>query len=473
MRSNPTRSLKGSFSTGMILSRAFRFPILACLCISLFLSSVARAAGNEGVIVVKVGTEAAQTLLGFGTSLITEMEALPDGVAPDFSKRVFGDLKMNVVRLWAPSGEKETVETMLATFVRRYVESGRLELARQQGVTMHLLAPARGEEAPTEPMAEYGRKLAEFILQLKTRHQITIHVTGLANEPEQFSPKQVVDGIKALRTELDQRGLRDVGIVAPERANNDRAALEMIDAICAEPVALKSARGLSTHSYSMAANTPIASAITAVKKEFWITEAGNTGHEEPGDTQRAASLAARFLNDLNHRVTHWLHFIAYGDSGNLSLDKDNATKLLVFDRKTGTAFESLQYPYLRMLRVAFPTGCKVYPVTAEPGGDLLNSHGQKPRLNAAASRLPDGRWSFAVVNLTGLTNTPTATYDTAATLQVKLQLPAAESRLNKSFHRWRSNSEKKIVDEGRKSYSNGQIPCDLRPQELMIFLEEK
>ena len=115
----------------------------------------------------------------------------------------------------------------------------------------------------------------------------------------------------------------------------------------------------------------------------------------------------------------------------------------------------------------------LYPVTAEPGGDLVNSHGQKPRLNAAASRLPDGRWSFAVVNLTGLTSTPTATYDAAATLRVKIQLPAAESRLCKTFHRWRSDAEKKIVDEGKKSYSDGEIAADLRPQELMIFLEEK
>lgn len=223
----------------------------------------------------------------------------------------------------------------------------------------------------------------------------------------------------------------------------------------------------------MAANTPIASAITAAKKEFWITEAGNTGHEDAGDTERASSLAARFLNDLNHQVTHWLHFIAYGDSGNLALDKDNATKLLVFDRKTGTTFESLQYSYLRMLRVAFPNGCKVYPVTADPGGDLINSHGQKPPLNAAMAKLPDGRWSLAVVNLTGLTTTPIATYHPASTLRVKLQLPAAESRLNKSFRRWHSDPEKKIVDDGKLNVTDGKIEIELPPQQLMIFLEQK
>jgi len=456
----------------MISSRTLRSLFTMCLCLSFALSSHAQTDENESIL-LRIEPEPAQTLLGFGTSLATELNALPEGVLPDFSKRVFGDLKMNVVRLWAPSGEKETVETMLATFARRYLESGRLELAEKQGVTTNLLAPARGEQAPAEPMADYGRKLAEFILQLKVRHQVTIHVTGLANEPEKFSPQQVVDGVKSLRTELDQRGLQEVGIVAPERANNDRSSLEMIEAICADPVALKSVRGLSTHSYSMAANTPIASTITGVNKEFWITEAGNTGHEEPGDTQRAASLAARFLNDLNHRVTHWIHFIAYADSVNLSLDKDNATKLLVFDRTTGAEFESLQYTYLRMLRVGFPTGCEIYPVTADPGGELVNSHGQKPKLNAAAARLPDGRWSLAVVNLTGLTSTPTATYDPAANLRVKFQLPAAESRLSKTFRRWRSNADKKIVDEGSKSISDGEIAVDLRPQELMIFLEEK
>lgn len=425
------------------------------------------------VITLTAAKEPAQTLLGFGTSLITELEPLPDGVMPDFTKRVFGDLTMNIVRLWAPSGEKETVETMLATFARRYVTSGRLDLVQKQGVTTHLLAPARGEEPPAEPVADYARKLAEFILQLRKQHQVTIHVTGIANEPAGFTPQQIAECVRVLRAELDARGLQSVGIIAPEHANNDRSALAMIEAITADPVALRAVRGLSTHSYSMAANPLIADAVTAAKKEFWITEAGNTGHEDAGDTGRAASLAARFLNDLNHQVTHWLHFIAYGDSGNLALDKDNATKLLVFDRKTSTVFESLQYSYLRMLRVAFPTGCKVYPLTANPGGDLLNSHGQKPPLNAAMAKLPDGRWSLAVVNLTGLAQTPTATYHPASTLRVKFQLPAAESRLNKTFQHWHSDPEKKIVDAGRLPMSNGTLEIELPPQELMIFLEQK
>ncbi len=459
----------------MIATRTLRLhPIVALACSLAFFPFVGQAQTDEKApILLTVEAEPAQTLLGFGTSLATELEPLPGGILPDFSKRVFGALKMNVVRLWAPSGEKETVETMLATFTRRYLESGRLKLAQEHGGTTLLLAPARGEEAPTEPMAEYAAKLAEFILQLKIRHQVALQVTGLANEPEKFSPQQVVEGVTALRRELDQRGLQQVGIVAPERANNDRSSLEMIAAIGADPVALKAVQGLATHSYSMAANTPIATAITGMNKEFWITEAGNTGHEEPGDTQRAASLAARFLNDLNHRVTHWIHFIAYADSGNLALDTDNATKLLVFDRKTGREFESLQYTYLRMLRVAFPTGCQIHPLTAEPGGDLVNSHGQKPKVNAAAARLPDGRWSFAVVNLTGLTSTPTAVYDPAATLRVRIQLPAAESRLSKTLHRWRSDAKAKIVDEGSQSIHEGEITLAIKPQELMIVLEGK
>lgn len=438
-----------------------------------FLGSPVQAQGSKSqVITITAAKEPAQTLQGFGTSLATELDPMPDGVLPDFTKRVFGDLKMNIVRLWAPSGEKETVETMLETFARRYVTSGRLDLVQKQGVSINLLAPARGEAPPAEPVAEYARKLAEFILQLKKQHQVMIHVTGLANEPIGFTPRQIAEGVRVLRGELDARGLQSVGIVAPEHANNDRTALEMIEAIATDPAALRSVRGLSTHSYSMAASTPIANAITSAKKEFWITEAGNTGHEEAGDTERASSLAARFLNDLNHQVTHWLHFIAFSDSGNLTVDTDNATKLLVFDRKTGDVFESLQYSYLRMLRVAFPTGCKVYPVTANSGGDLVNSHGQKPPLNAAFARLPDGRWSLAVVNLTGLTTTPIAIYHPASTLSVKIQLPAAESRLNKTFHRWHSDPEKKIIDAGRLNVANGKIETELIPQQLMIFLEQ-
>lgn len=451
------------------MNRLLATLISGCLAIQ---KICAADAGKEAII-LNIEKAPAQTLLAFGTSLITEMGPLPGTTVQDFTKRVFGDLKMNIVRLWAPSGEKETVETMLATFARRYVESGRLELVKQQGVSIYLLAPARGETTPTEPMNEYGNKLAEFILQLKTKHNVIIHVTGLANEPGGFSSQQVVDGVKALRSGLDARGLKEVGIVAPEHANNDRSALSQIEALVADPVALKAVRGLSTHSYSMAANTPIATAIKAVKKEFWITEAGNTGHEDAGDTQRAASLAARFLNDLNHEVTHWVHFISFGDSGNLALDQDNATKLLVFDRKTGTTFESLQHHYLRMLRVAFPTGSRIYRVTALPGGDMLNSHGQKPQLNAAAARLPDGRWSMAVVNLTGLTSTSIATYQSASKLTIKFKLPAAEGRLNKSFRMWHSSADGKVADAGKVNAINGAFSIDTSPQELVIFLEDK
>ena len=116
----------------MISSRTLRSLFTMCLCLSFALSSHAQTDENESILLT-IEPEPAQTLLGFGTSLATELNALPEGVLPDFSKRVFGDLKMNVVRLWAPSGEKETVETMLATFARRYLESGRLELAEKQG----------------------------------------------------------------------------------------------------------------------------------------------------------------------------------------------------------------------------------------------------------------------------------------------------------------------------------------------------
>jgi hypothetical protein len=430
-----------------------------------------RAAGEP--IVLAIAKAPAQRLQGFGTSLMTDMQPLPETLTREFSQRVFGDLKMDVVRLWAPSGEQETVETMLETFARRYVNSGRLRLVAEQGVRLNLLAPARGESPPREPMADYARKLAEFILQLKARHQVAIHATGLANEPQEFAPAQLIEGVRVLRAELDQRGLREVGIVAPEFANNDRAALEAIQALLNDPAAFKALRGVATHSYNMAATPAIAAASAAAKKEFWITEAGNTGHEEAGDTQRAASLAARFLNDLNHGVTHWLHFIAYGDSGNLTVDRDNATKLLVYDRKTGATFQSLQYPYLRMLRVAFPTGCQIFPIQAKPGGNLLYSHGQKPELNAAAARLPDGRWTLAAVNLTGLESTPIATYHAAATLHLAFALPANEARLNKTFHLWRSDVSGKIVDAGKVRLSAGKVTLEVAPQELTILLEER
>jgi hypothetical protein len=44
---------------------------------------------------------------------------------------------------------------------------------------------------------------------------------------------------------------------------------------------------------------------------------------------RAASLSARLLNDMNHRVTHWIHFL--GLESTRAPYTDDATRIIAFE----------------------------------------------------------------------------------------------------------------------------------------------
>src|SRR6185437_10789806 len=95
----------------------------------------------------------------------------------------------------------------------------------------------------------------------------------------------------------------------------DGVFYQTIDAIQADPDAWRALSAIASHSYNMAATPEAASRIAAADgrntKDYWMTEASANGPEAPGDALQAASLASRFLNDMNHRVTHWIHFIGF------------------------------------------------------------------------------------------------------------------------------------------------------------------
>jgi hypothetical protein len=378
-----------SRASGKLHSRPSCDTFFASLFLALILSVVR---GDEPPklgtldVTLKVGAEPRQKLLGFGCSLVDLGKAkIPEKERAEMFDRVIRDLGMTVVRLWIPSGADRTVEQMKVEFYSRYVDSGAVADLQQRGVTTLLLAPARGEKPPAEPMTEYARKLAIFIDEVRKERGVKLSVTGIANEPAGFTPEQLAEAVRVLRAELDARGLADVGIVAPEWASADGTALKAIAGLQADPAAWAALRGIATHSYNMAATPKFPAVIAGANKEYWQTEAGDTGNEGPADANRAASLSARFLNDLNHGVTHWIQFIGLSESHDVTRDRDNATKFMVYDHKSARIFSHLKYDWFRQLRAAFPTGAEVYSVQATPGGDLLFSYGQKPLLNAAAS----------------------------------------------------------------------------------------
>lgn len=444
------------------------------LWFTLFGAPTASGQPATQVVTLTVAPDPAQTLVGFGCSMVSLNETrIPVPSRAELFTRVFGDLHMNVLRVWVQSGPALTSAQMKSEFYQSYVDSGIIAAAQKQGVATLLLAPARGEKPPAEPMSEYARKLAEFIQGVKVERGIKIDVTGIANEPAGFKPDQMAEAVRSLRQQLDARNLKEVEIIAPEAASADNSALQCIAGIKADRAAWAALRGIATHSYNMAATPDFPKTIAGTGKQYWMTEAGDNGNERELDPSLAASIAGRFLNDLNCGVTHWIYFIGFYDSPDVTKDEDNATKLMVYDHMRQRIFRPLKYDWFRQLRAAFPNGSRIYPVKAQPGGDLVFSYGQKPFLNALAAKRPDGGWSLAMVNLTDVRpDTSIGKWHPATRLKVRWEASPLGREGDTKLNVYRSDAARRFAPDGQAAVTDGTLTLDLRPSELVTLIKE-
>ncbi|MFI5380157.1 MAG: hypothetical protein ACHRHE_12735 [Tepidisphaerales bacterium] len=449
--------------------------IVSVLALGTTLHSVADPTASRSVTLT-VATQPAQTLEGFGCSMSSaglRKTSMPDSARAEMFDRVFGDLHMNVLRLWVGTDAARTAAQMKAEFYKTYVDSGIIADARKRGVTTLLLAPARGEKPPTEPMSEYARKLKDFIHDVKAERGIHINVTGIANEPDGFKPEQLAEAVRVLRQELDAGELKDVQIIAPEWANGDDSALRAIAGIKADPAAWAALRGIATHSYNMAATPSFPKIIAGTDKQYWMTEAADVGNEGEADANRAATITARFMNDLNCGVTHWVYFIGFFDSPDVTTDRDNATKLMVYDLKQQRIFRHLKYDWLRQVRAAFPNGSRIHPLQAQPGGDLVYTYGQKPWLNAVAARRSDGGWSMGMVSLCGVgPDTRISKWHPATTLNVTWEVAPLAGKGTIAFNVFRSNLTQRFVPAGSATMTDGKLTLPLQPGELVTLIAQ-
>jgi O-glycosyl hydrolase len=380
------------------------------------------AAAVPAAVTITVPAGARQKFGGFGTSLGNwggDYQKLSETERATLSRMLWRDLRFNTLRLWANVYEfaPRPGTFDLTHFRRQYVDSGIIADARKNGVTTLLLAPDGLPEAMREKHANevalkaseadnYAAALAEFIARIKAETGITLEATGVQNEPnihEYIAPALMVQVVKSLRRELDARGLQSVKIIAPEFASSDGVFYEQVDALKADAEAWKATHAVSSHSYNMAATDDIARRIEAKngsnEKEYWMTEASENGSEEPGNEFRAASLAARFLNDMNHRVTQWMHFIGF----EIADPRDNATRIIAYnaDRPAPlkpTVFQ--KYYTYRQLSGAFDVGATFRDSQSSLDGDMTWTYGQKPRLTASAAQNPDGSWAMGLANYT-------------------------------------------------------------------------
>ncbi len=170
-------------------------------------------------------------------------------------------------------------------------------------------------------------------------------------------------------------------------------------------------------------------------------------------------------------MTHWVYFIGFHESPDVTKDRDNATKFMVYDFKQRRIFRHLKYDWFRQLRAAFPNGSRIYPLKAQPGGDLVYSYGQKPYLNAAIAQRPDGGWSLGMINLSGVKpNTSISQWYPATALNVTWQTTPLAGDEAVIFNIFCSDVTRRFVSAGKATMTKGNLTLVLQPGELVTLI---
>lgn len=451
-------------------------------------------------ITVTVAPGARQAFGGLGTSIGNwgrDYQKLSAAERLSLSKMLWGDLKMKTIRLWQNLNEfqAEPGAHDISDFRARYIDSNLIADAQAQGVTNILLGPdampahlkAKREGGGADyalrddSIEAYGAVIADFIKQVRDEAGVVITATGVQNEPndlDRISPEQMPRVIKALRAALDARGLKQVQIIGPEAANVDGIFYDTLDRIKADAEAWKALDGIASHSYGMAATDEAAKRIAGAGgenlKPYWQTESSANGAEAPGDAIQAASLAARFLSDMNHRVTHWVHFLGFEAPD----PNDNATRIIAYQAAPLRPVVFQKYFYYRQLARTFDVGAAFRQSQSSLEGEMTWTYGPKPRVTVAAARNPDGSWGIGLSNFTApdFLEVPKENNGgdffngyRARTFEVTVEVPELAQAGTMRFELRRSNAT--INDQAQQIVlmKNGRATVTLNPLDLVTL----
>ena len=451
-------------------------------------------------IIIGVAAGERQTFGGLGASVGNwsgTYQKMTPAQRAQLSKMLWHDLKFNTLRLWFNTDQYAATPGAhdMTEFRRQYLDSGLIKDAQAQGVTTLLLAPEHLPDYMKGPQKDggtplldaevgnYAAMVAEFIARLKDEG-VTINVTGVQNEPnvnEIFAADQMVRIVKELRANLDKRGLQSVQIIASEHASADDLYYKQLDALRADPTAWNAISGVASHSYNMAATDKAAAYVAEPdgrnSKEYWMTEASDNGAEEPGNSARAVSLSARFLNDMNHRVTRWIHFLGMEESD----PKDNATRIISYQAEPFKTTVYQKYYTYQQLADTFDVGAIFRASQSASEGDMTWTYGLKPRVIAATARNPDGSWGVGIANYTADSfagvqgwsdekwNAEQGGHSPGQTFPVTIRIDELKNKGALKFDLHRSNGSLKNAVGEPVTMKNGEVTVEVAPLELVTL----
>lgn len=460
---------------------------LALFCAALPLSASAAETAKPSEVTITAGTQARQKFAGLGASIFPwvpssryNAEVTPKQTA-QMANMIWRDSRFRSVRLWIHPGAEP-----VSYYVDGFFKTGKLQAVMAAGGTDLLLAPeylpadmndGKGYIKETD-IPRYANILADFILDFKKQTGILINHSGILNEPNdrpvKFSDAQWPRMIKAFRQALDARGLKMVKIIAPESANCSEDAYRVVDSIHSDPTAWRALAGIATHSYNNAATEAMAGRSLG-QKPYWMTEASDIGPEASGDALRAASVASRFLNDINHGVTHWMHFIGFEEAD----PKDNATRIIAYNASPFRITRFQKYAYYKQLSQTFDVGAVLRHSTSDKEGEMTYTYGKKPRINAAVAKNPDGTWAIGLSNYTAPSFSDAEDPKnfelhnsgySAKTFRITVRIPELAKRKKMRFAVRRSNSNVNNVALQNVIMQNGVVVVqNVQPLDLITL----
>lgn len=222
-------------------------------------------------------------------------------------------------------------------------------------------------------------------------------------------PYSIPDGVKKLRTNLDNYGLEDILIIAPETTEwwprrsaeagkyDFKAGDNMLylKALAGDPDAVDALGAFATQTYGTGVTQEMQELVAATNKPYWQTLSWMLGSGNAHtDTLLGPSTAGALMSDLNHGVSTWF-FWTWSDVLDLNSKPATASAVKPFPR----------YYFMTAISEAFDVGaqfrrCSLNPAT--PNTDMHWNYERDHTVMSTVARNPDGTWSIAVLNLTGL-----------------------------------------------------------------------
>ncbi len=419
----------------------------ACLCPLLFFFGAIFAE----TITITSYEGARHEFKGFGASTTRGRET-------EIARVLFSpeEADFRVIRLWT------YLSFSSQDFLDRY-DAFVGEIRSLQPDAIVLAAPCGQDYDPVADVHGYASHYAQIYRDARDQG-LRVDVTGIMNEPDdrgRLSVDLAAEMVKAFREELDNRGLDDVAIIAPENANVNAEMLDWVSTIQRDGDASSGLGGWAYHNYNMSVNPIYRDMIDGDGRDVWNTEScvDQSSTIEFGDNsgQISSKTATRILADLNICTSYWLYFMTSGgDDGTGLVARDGAAKL--------------QYVVMKHIGKTFDVGARFRYCESDkalPQTHMSWEFGRKPAITCAVARNPGGTWGIAVCNGTGIQeDTEISSFYPAATYDVTVNVEELRNAGEIDFALTRTNTSVRLADEGLVTMSGGSVTLTLESRDL-------